>query len=163
MIQYLKENHNILIKGQNKMDAAWLAWAILLLGIVTFLISINLENGYLTEGIVIVSGILLGLLIKYTIKFEIHLSKNQLLIKKTFLQIPYVKILWPFDRIQKLDSTRILFHQEQAKLEIEDHEGFKVDCLLIVKDKVQYEIGDEEDSKLIFTYLEDGIDSLGLN
>lgn len=160
MIKYEKIENEIFIKGKNKMDFSIIGWIIFVLGAIIFYSIFKIENGITEEVIYIVAIVLILFFLRNLIRFKIILTKNSLKIKKSFLAIPYLNIEWNFDKVQKPNPLIIQFENGNKKLEIENFEGFEVDCLLIVKDKSRYEIGNKEDAQSIFNYLQKGIETL---
>lgn len=157
MIKFKEYKGEILITGRNKTDAAIINWFIFALGIFFFVSEFNLQNGFLEEFLILLCVALFLLILKYFTRFQIRLSKNYITIKKTFLQIPYLTIKWSFDKIQKVNLSTIQFQKNSLILEIENHEGFENDSLLIIKGKSSYEIGDKEEAQQVFKLIENGI------
>ncbi|MGB3546041.1 MAG: hypothetical protein WBA17_03655 [Saprospiraceae bacterium] len=160
MIKYEERENEIIIKGKNKTDFAIIGWILFVFGLIVLSLKFKLEDGIFEEIIYIIGIILILFSFKGSIRFKIVLTKNCLKIKKSFLAIPYLNIEWNFDKVQKINPLIVQFKNGNQKLEIENFEGFEIDCLLIIKGKSRYEIGDKEDAQNIFNYLLNGIETL---
>jgi len=99
--------------------------------------------------------------LKNLLKFSISITADLLVIKKLFVFIPYLTITQHFDKVLYNEKVPILFFQfKQDRVEVENFEGFEVDCLLVKSDNKEYEFGDKNDADLIFKYIINGLDEL---
>ncbi|MGI4885525.1 MAG: hypothetical protein ACRYFR_11255 [Janthinobacterium lividum] len=171
MVKFRADGGKALIYGNNKMDCAWfmLATSIFFTIIILSLALMTRKISYILPEFII--AILTIITAKYTINFSIELTKNSIIIKKTILGISYVKIEIQFDNIFYNNQIHFIsFQNQEKKVEVENHEGFKVDYLLIstgskhqeIKDWGQ-EIGNKVDADIIFNYILEALDKLRIN
>jgi hypothetical protein len=99
--------------------------------------------------------------LRHLLKFSISITADKLVVKKLFISIPYLTINRHFDKVLYNEKVPILYFQfKQDRVEIENFEGFEVDCLLVKADNKEYEFGDKNDAAEIFKFVINGLDDL---
>ena len=160
MIKFRIENEKIIIYGQNKMAYAWIYLAVLLISIMVcvfmpFLLGLKPA---LLFGLI---ATLFLVVLRHLISFSIIVTSDTFTLKKSFLGIPYLTIKQHFDTVLYSEKVPIFYFQDQhAKIEVENFEGFEVDCLLVKTLDKEYEIGDKDDAALIIKFIMEGLDKL---
>jgi len=99
--------------------------------------------------------------LRHLLKFSILITTDKLVVKKLFIFIPYKTITRNYDKVLYNDKVPILYFQyKQDRVEIENFEGFEVDCLLVKAENKEYEFGDKIDAEIIFNFVINGLDEL---
>ncbi len=88
--------------------------------------------------------------LRHLLKFSISIAIDKIVVKKQFFFIPYLTIIQNFDKVIYNEKVPILYFQNKHEIvEIENFEGFEVDCLIIRADNKEYEFADKNDADLI--------------
>ena len=162
MIKFHSQSNEVLIEGINKMDSAFLNWMIFFIVTIGCTVFHEMINGFWGGIKIFMISIFVMVIFRMVLRFQIRITKDTVTIKKLFLTIPYLRIKWGFEKVQEVSSSVIYFEKGAQKLEIENHEGFEVDCLLIVANESHFEFGNKEDAEIIFDHLLKGIQILNL-
>jgi hypothetical protein len=159
MIKLHINDDRISIYGTNTMDYHWtfvsVMLAICFAGIATSIL-------HMWNLCFIIAIFILGTL-KYSIKFTISISKDKFVLTKTFIGIPYLNITQLFNKVLYNEKVPILYFQDQLnRVEVQNFEGFEVDCLLVKAKDKEYEIGNKADALIIFNLIIEGLDKLNV-
>jgi hypothetical protein len=99
--------------------------------------------------------------LRHLLKFSISIAIDKIVVKKQFFFIPYLTIIQNFDKVIYNEKVPILYFQNKHEIvEIENFEGFEVDCLIIRADNKEYEFADKNDADLILKFVVRGLDEL---
>jgi hypothetical protein len=138
-------------------------WAFLLTLFITVIVTLFLSFFKMWNKSILILILMLILLanLRHLLKFSISITIDKIVVKKQFIFIPYLTIIQNFDKVIYNEKVPILYFQNKhERVEIENFEGFEVDCLLIRADNKEYEFGDKNDADLIFKFLVAGLDEL---
>lgn len=104
---------------------------------------------------IVVALILLGLLLRYFLKFEILINSVEIAFSKKIGEILFSKWSVRIDSINRVNPMLLVLNQDTSfETEIELLESFDDDCLFIKSGEREWRLGDEESSKQIFEPLE---------
>jgi hypothetical protein len=68
-----------------------------------------------------------------------------------------------FNKVLYNEKVPILYFQDQLnRVEVQNFEGFEVDCLLVKAKDKEYEIGNKADALIIFNLIIEGLDKLNV-
>jgi hypothetical protein len=99
--------------------------------------------------------------LRHLLKFSILVTIDKIVVKKQFIFIPYLTIIQYYDKVIYNENVPILYFQNKHdRVEIENFEGFEVDCLIVKADNKEYEFGDKNDADLIFKLIVTGLEEL---
>ena len=153
MVDYKVQNHKAIVKGKNKIDLGFILWVTFSIGFSAFL-SVLKHTEDISELMMLMSTVvILFVLVMISVRFQIELTKNHVLVRKTLFGINYTTIKCAFDTIQLSDSRIVFIERGQEVLQITNHEGFEIDGLLAVKGDSRYEIADKKEAEKAFELL----------
>ncbi len=159
-IKYHSDSQKVEIYGTNKMDyyCAFLMTLFIAVIVTIFLCIFKMWNKSVLT--LILMFILLAIL-RHFLKFSISFTIDKIVIKKQFIFIPYLTIIQNFDKVIYNENVPILYFQNKHdRVEIENFEGFEVDCLIVKADNKEYKFGDKNDADLILKFVVTGLDEL---
>jgi hypothetical protein len=151
-----------IIESPNKRAAHFFALILYCLGSIYVVESMNFWLAILIILGSIVGYFVLTYFLQLLFRVRIVLKPNRISIRKIFIGIPYFIRSWNFDEIFELTPNMLEFKGRDSKVAIEDHEGFEVDCLLIVHGEKCYEVGGKDLAKKALQQLKIGIRDLGI-
>lgn len=159
-MKFRSENDKIGIYGKNPFDNL----RILIIGMVTSVIILTTTEilfGSNKALLYTFINIVLLTALRQLMTFSITLTSNTFILRKLFCGIPYFTIKQEFDTVLFNEKVPILYFQDKdTKVEVENFEGFEIDCLLIKSQNKEYEIGKKNNADIIFKFIIDGLDKL---
>lgn len=148
----------ISIRGNDRMQlgmfAVYVSFAAVIVGVAVWLITRNMWFGLVAMIIIPFSLTFL----KSLLQFQIVVTRNTMSAYKSFMGFRYASISHTFDKVLINEQIKLLtFQGVGSKVEIEQHEGFELDALLISSGNRTFEFGDKDESANMFDAIRVGL------